>query len=68
MDGRFHEDHSPGGDRLAPWAAYHRLLNRARAARAQLLRNALLTCASKARARICALAERLHISLCPLCC
>jgi hypothetical protein len=68
MDERHNVDLPIGGEGLAPWEAYQRFMQRAQAARAQLLRNTLYTCAERLRARICALAERLHISLCPLCC
>lgn len=43
-------------------------LRRAQAARAQLLRNLVYTCAHRLRTRICATAERLRFSFCPLCC
>jgi len=67
MDYRQHRD-LPAASEPAPWDAYHRVLRQAQAARAQLMRNMVFTCADRLRRRICAVAEKLHINLCPLCC
>ena len=59
---------SPPADGLTAWDAYHRVLCQAHAARAQLMRNMVFTCADRLRDRICAGAHKLRINLCPLCC
>lgn len=65
MDERRYVD---AGEPQTLWEAHARLLHRAQAARAQLLRNTFITCLDRLRTQICARAERLRITLCPLCC
>lgn len=60
--------HTETGELQSVLALHDCCLRRAQAARAQLLRNAFFTCAHRLRTRVCAAAERLHVSLCPLCC
>jgi hypothetical protein len=68
MDDRHDAETHAAGEWLTPWDTYDPFLRRARAARSRLLYNTLLGCADRLRERVCATAQRLHITLCPLCC
>ena len=57
-----------GNDPLPPWAAYHRALDDAQAARGEFLRSGIVAATRSLKDRICCQVRKWHIPLCPLCC
>jgi hypothetical protein len=57
-----------GNDFVPPGEAYHKLLNKAHAARGQFLRTGFSDTGKYMKDYICCQARKWHIRLCPLCC